>query len=229
MKLACTSSAFADAIQRGDLTQLEFLDYAARELRSDGVVLDVLHFPRTDDDYLAQVKKMAVDYGQTIAALWSADAFAPDAARQRALLSMARTLGAPLLAGPLASETALSWAAQAQSLGEAAQSAKASNVVLAVRNAAGTFAASSADCKRVSKETDSAWLRFGLDPAAFDGASNALDLSERVVLLWSGDASPSTFIAEWGEFHGFTVVESREKSAHRTWRRALSEFELNRT
>ena len=69
MKLACASSALHHAIERGDLTQLEFIDLCARELACDGVVLDVRHFPRTDDDYLAQIKKMAADRGLTVAAL----------------------------------------------------------------------------------------------------------------------------------------------------------------
>ena len=69
MKLACASSSLHRDIERGELTQLEFFDLCARELACDGVVLDVRHFPRTDDDYLAQVKKMAADRGLTIAAL----------------------------------------------------------------------------------------------------------------------------------------------------------------
>src|SRR5579863_9211938 len=69
MKLACASSSFHRDIERGELTQLEFLDLCARELACDGVVLDVRHFPRTDDDYLAQIKKMATDRGLSIAAL----------------------------------------------------------------------------------------------------------------------------------------------------------------
>src|SRR5215469_1212812 len=68
VKLACSSSAFDQALQSGRLTQLEFLDLAARELRVDGIVLDARHFPRTDSDYLAQIKKMAADTCLTIAA-----------------------------------------------------------------------------------------------------------------------------------------------------------------
>ena len=51
MKVASASSAFDRAIERGDLTQLEFIELSARELAVDGVVLDARHFPRTDDDY----------------------------------------------------------------------------------------------------------------------------------------------------------------------------------
>lgn len=229
MKLAATSRAFAEALDRGDLTQLEFLDCAAIELCVDGVVLDVRHFPRGDDDYLAQVKKMTIDAGLTIAALASDDAFSSDMTAMQRALAMAQMLGAPLLAGRLASETALSRAVQGERLSDAARAAKAANVVLAVRNAPGTFAATSSDCKRLSKETDSAWLRFGLDSAAFDAASSSIELAERTVLLWSGASQPEDLIAAWSAFRGFTVVESDEKSAHRRWRVALAAFELNRT
>ena len=75
MKLACASSALGREIESGELTQLEFLDLCARELECDGVVLDVRHFPRTDSDYLAQIKKMATDWGLTIAALSDASLF----------------------------------------------------------------------------------------------------------------------------------------------------------
>ena len=67
MKLACASGALNREIESGELTQLEFLDLCARDLASDGVVLDVRHFPRTDGDYLAQLKKMAADRGLDIA------------------------------------------------------------------------------------------------------------------------------------------------------------------
>ena len=55
MKLACASGALHREIESGELTQLEFLDLCARELGCDGVVLDVRHFPRADDDYLSLI------------------------------------------------------------------------------------------------------------------------------------------------------------------------------
>ncbi|MGH8163526.1 MAG: hypothetical protein ACREP1_04245, partial [Rhodanobacteraceae bacterium] len=69
MKLACSSTAFDRELRDGDLTQLEWIDRCARELAADGLVFDVAHFPRTDADYLAQVKKMCADLGLTVAAV----------------------------------------------------------------------------------------------------------------------------------------------------------------
>jgi sugar phosphate isomerase/epimerase len=234
MKLACTSSAFAGALDRGDLTQLEVLDHAARELSIDGIVLDVRHFPRTDDDYLAQVKKMATDLGLTIAALESSDFFISDIPAMQRVLAMAVAVGSPLVAAPLGTETALPWSAQLAKLSDAAGLAKAANVTLALRNATGTFASSVHDCKRVSKETDSAWLRYGTQPAAFDAGSDATDLAERTVLLWA-DAlgAPEPLISAWPSYLGFVVLTGNAPVAEMTnairrWRIAHASFALDR-
>lgn len=234
VKLAIASSACSGAIDRGDLTQLEFIDAAARELRADGVVLDVRHFPRTDGDYLAQIKKMAVDLGLCVAALESEDFFRLDERAMRDQLGWASGAGAPLLTARVAAETAMPWSEQLARIGVATGLAKAANVTLAVRNAAGTFAASAHDCKRVSKEADSAWLRFALEPAAFDAASEWTPLLERTVLGWE-DASSQPHYERWGDFNGFVtlggsgataIVEMNE--AMRRWRTARANFELNR-
>jgi sugar phosphate isomerase/epimerase len=223
MKFACASSALHRAFETGDITQLEFLDAAAREMGCDGVVLDDRHFPRTDGDYLAQVKKMAADLGLCIAALAS-DAFfsaSPDA--MRAAIDRALALGAPLLTGRLGSETVSSWSDQLGKLGVASSFAKSANVTLALRNAAHTVAATSHDCKRVIKETDSAWLRYGLEPAAFDAASDPLVLAPKTVLLW-WDAQSAPQFTGWEQFRGFLALDRADGGATPAEMR-----ELNRT
>ena len=161
MKLACASGAFHRAFERGDLTQIEFLELCAREIACDGVVLDARHFPRTDSDYLAQIKKMATDLGLDIAALQDDALFAEADTVTDASLSWARELGAPLVAARLAGERDIPWTEQLMRLNRATAQAKTANVTLAVRNARETYAAGVTECKRVSKEADSAWLRFG--------------------------------------------------------------------
>jgi sugar phosphate isomerase/epimerase len=234
MKLACASASFHRDIERGELTQLEFLDLCARELACDGVVLDVRHFPRTDGDYLAQVKKMATDRGLSIAALSDPVFFASAAERMTEMLSRALDLGAPLLAAPLTAEIDASWSDQLGNLGAATALAKARNVTLALRNAQGTFAATVHDCKRVAKEADSAWLRFGPQPHLLDAASDPRALAPNTVLLWS-DVSVQTqrsiaeTVAGFGDFRGHLVLD--ESSGHASaaqltaaieeWRRAI--------
>src|SRR3984885_3443121 len=105
MKLAVASSGFHHSLESGELTQLEFLDLCARDLACDGVVLDVRHFPRTDGDYLAQVKKMAADRGLGVAALADAAFFGFEESAMAEAFEVAAAIGAPLLAGELVRET----------------------------------------------------------------------------------------------------------------------------
>jgi hypothetical protein len=237
MKLSCASSAFHAALERGDLTQLEFLDLCARELACDGVVLDVRHFPRTDGDYLAQVKKMAADLGLDVAALRDDAFFGASEEAMNAALQQALAIGAPLLSSGLGLETERSWSEQLERLNSATGLAKAANVTLALRNAPGTFAASIHDCKRVSKEADSAWLRFGLEPLALEAASEPAALESKVVLLWSGlHDDARSLVAQFESFRGHLALDASDgdadaaqmKSAIRTWRIAQNDFELNR-
>ena len=240
MKLACASSALHRTIAEGELTQLEFLDACAQDLAADGIVLDVRHFPRLDDEYLAQVKKMAADRGLTIAAIGDAAFFTGD--RSEATLRLAVSVGAPLVAAPLCSETHSSWSEQLARLSSATSLAKSFNVTLAVRNAPGTFAATTHDCKRVAKETDSAWLRFGPEPRAFDAASDPAALASNSVLLWSNvgdenERSVGDVVHGFAQFRGHLALDEPSgdaglpemQSAIRSWRTALASLALNRT
>ncbi len=235
MKLACTSGAFHAVIESGGLTQLEFLDFCAREAACDGIVFDVRHFPRTDDEYLAQLKKMATDRGLTVAALADAGFFGAPQERMAAVLDWAVALGAPLIAAPLAREVECAWSEQLERLGVAATLAKTRNVTLALRNAPDTFAATTHDCKRVAKETDSAWLRFGPEPLRLDAASDPRVLAPNSVLLWSdvrldAESTVARVVEIFADFRGHAVLDDAcgEASAAgistavRRWRTALA-------
>ena len=234
MKLACASGALHREIESGELTQLEFLDLCARELGCDGVVLDVRHFPRTDDDYLAQVKKMATDWGLSLAAVSDSTFFCSEQEYVMRILGHAAALGAPLVAAPLALQTECSWSEQLERLAVATSLAKRFNITLALRNAPQTFAAGSADCKRVVKETDSAWLRYGPQPQELDAASDAQALAPNTVLLWSGvrQQTEQTVAAEmraFADFRGYVAIDEpsgavtveRLAAALAQWRDAL--------
>ncbi|HEY6326096.1 MAG TPA: hypothetical protein VIW73_06230 [Candidatus Cybelea sp.] len=234
MKLACASSSFHREIERGELTQLEFLDLCARELACDGVVLDVRHFPRSDDDYLAQVKKMATDRGLSVAALADPSFFASAPERMREVLRCAEALGAPVVAAPLEREVSGSWSDQLARLGVATSLAKTLNVTLAVRNAPETFAAGTHDLKRVAKEADSAWLRFGPEPETLDAGSDAATLQPNTVLLWSdvgqSGGSIGDTVAAFAGFLGHVALDERSGAADaalaaaalRRWREVLN-------
>ncbi|MBV8149873.1 MAG: hypothetical protein JO092_12325 [Candidatus Eremiobacteraeota bacterium] len=185
---------------------------------------------------------MATDRGLCVAALLDSVFFDGSEGRARETLRKAVALGAPLVAGPLANETEMSWSDQLARLGAATSLAKESNVTLAVRNAPHTFAASTHDCKRVVKETDSAWLRFGPEPRAFDAASEPSALATNSVLLWSnvGDETERSIgdvIGGFGSFRGHLVLDEPSgdaakgdlRSAMRSWRIALASLTLDRT
>ncbi|HEY9086447.1 MAG TPA: hypothetical protein VIN40_11015 [Candidatus Tyrphobacter sp.] len=215
MRLACASGAFDRAFERGDLTQLEFIDACARELTCDGVVLDVRHFPRADNDYLAQLKKMTTDLGLSVAAYADDTFFLAGADGMAAALERAWRLGAPLVSSRLARETEIPWSAQLEGIARASALAKGANVTLAVRNAPGTFAATTHDCKRVAKEGDSAWLRFGLQPGVLDATSDPATLLNHTVLLWCDAALPPDRdrISAFAAFRGFLALDRSDGAA----------------
>ena len=221
MKLAYASSAFARAIDRGDCTQIEFVELCAREFACDGVVLDAVQFPRTDDNYLAQLRKMAADLGLDIAAVSDRVFCTGDEDAMRATLDLANALGAPLIAAPLAAETALSWSDQRERLAAATSLAKRANVTLALRNATGTFAASAHDLKRATKEADSAWLRYGLEPAALDAADLAAVAGDTVLLWADVTADPQSF-SSFGTFRGYLALDDLAGATQATQAKARS-------
>jgi hypothetical protein len=222
MKLAGSSASFETAIAARDLTQLEWLDLAARELALDGVVFDARHFPRLDDEYLAQLKKMATDLGLTVAGL-SCDAIladAEDAADDaERWLAVAAQLAAPLVLSrtPPAADQAGAWNDLAAAAKTASRVAKRLNVTVAVRNAPGTLCSGAADLKRLAKDVDSAWLRFALDARALDPPEPPEPLIPKTVVaahatrsldaLESDEPDLGGVLPTLGDFRGFLVVD----------------------
>src|SRR5271165_2973645 len=172
MKIACSSASFGAALDAGELTQLEWLDLCANELEVDGVVFDARHFPRTDDEYLAQLLKTATDLGLGIAGL-SADSLFDEGAPS--WLETAKTLRAPLVLAraPAPADDAAAWTRFSARAKAKAGEGKALNVTLALRNAPATLCANAADLRALAKDVDSAWLRFALDLAALESSEAA--------------------------------------------------------
>ncbi len=232
MKLACSSTAFNERLRNGDLTQLEWIDACARELAADGVVFDVRHFPRTDTDYLAQIKKLSADLGLSVAALRHDGLFTADSAHMEQALEMALAIAAPLLAAVLPPVTAAPWNAVLAHLSEAAALAKRFNVTIALRNQPHSFAAGVHDMKRVMKEADSAWLRYGPEFETLEEGSDPSELLSKTVLVWhefsqTSDPAIARLRANLGSYRGFLVldaaqgdadVQSMKKAVDRIWR-----------
>jgi hypothetical protein len=234
MKIACSSASFADAIAEGRLTQLEWLDLSANELEVDGVVFEAAHFPRRDGEYLAQLRKACVDLGLTVAAL-AEDAFGETSASDA--FERAQALGAPLLLlrAPAASSDPEAWGRFAEGAKAASKLAKACNVTLALRNAPQTLCENGADLKRLAKDVDSAWLRFGPDLRSL-GADEAPSLMPKSVIATysiaeitrfasDGDADATSVLRALQRFRGFVVLERTDLSGGRdAYHAALERF-----
>ncbi|HZX68786.1 MAG TPA: hypothetical protein VFE70_07870 [Candidatus Elarobacter sp.] len=163
MRIAVSSSTFRRPLAAGDLTQLEWLERCASALDVDGVLADVADFPRTDGEYTAQLRKIAVDLGLVPLGLDSAGLFERDAAAARdRVLALATGFGALVVRsalpapGELPPATYVEAVATAKALGRAA---KAANVTLLVAPAPGTIGEDFAAVKRLIKDADSAWVR----------------------------------------------------------------------
>lgn len=216
VKIATSSTSFARAIAAGELSQLEWLDVCANELEVDAAVFDAAHFPRTDDDYLAQLKKLAVDLGLTVAAV-AADLFGSDGERW---LAVALRLGASLVLAyaPPENDDAGAWGAFADIVKARSREAKRSNVTIGLSNAPRTLCTSVADLRRIAKDVDSAWLRFAPDPLAPGAGDDVAAVLAKSVLVRATIADVTTFarddervaaalIRELARFRGCVLLE----------------------
>jgi sugar phosphate isomerase/epimerase len=170
--------------------------------------LSVEHFPRRDDDYLAQIKKLCVDRCLTIAAVnsalpFGAGAIDPHIDELKLSIDIAERIGAPLArfaCGAAEGSPGIAWRELVRGLKSACEHAKKRNVTLAVLPRAGSLISTDADVKRALKECDSAWLRLAL-PAVPDWEPLARDA---VVMVME----PAGFdIAAALRFRGFISLE----------------------
>ena len=220
MKLCCSSRSYARSLQSGALTQLEWLDRCAGELALDGVEFAAAHFPRTDGDYLAQLKKLCVDRGLTAASVAVDIPFGEgDVDRQASEIATwidrALALGAPVLrfsSGTATGSPPVAWRELVRGLKAACAAAKERNVTLAVLPKQATQIASPSEVRRALKECDSAWLRVALSTAQLMGAlaGEWEDLIEdTVIVVWDGQTDEREGVAALRRrgYIGFVSVE----------------------
>lgn len=171
MKIAVSSSPFRAALRAGTLTHLEWLEGCASRLAADGVAFALADLPRTDAEYAAQAKKVAVDLGLVPVALEVPGLLDPagSAASRTEALALAGALGVLLVSGTAGPPGELPpkmfvWTVEvAKAL---AAQAKAANVTVVVAPAAGTIAPDLAGVRHLLKDVDSAWLRYEADVGA---------------------------------------------------------------
>lgn len=163
MRIAVSSSSFRRPLAAGDLTQLEWVERAATVLGVDGVVADIAHFPRLDRDYVAQLRKIAVDlgivpFGVDAPALLDAAAQPDD----MTTLSVAREFGALVVRLVLPAPGDVPPAdfnAAVARVKAASRLAKTANVTLIIPALEGTLGGDEAAVLHLLKDVDSAWVR----------------------------------------------------------------------
>jgi hypothetical protein len=173
VRIAVSSSTFRRPLAAAELTQLEWLEGCASSLAVDGVLADVADFPRRDAEYVAQLRKVAIDLGLVPFGLDAAGLLDPAAAAEHdAIFSIAVGFGAAVVRTTLPAPGDVPPAAFAAAVAagkELGRAAKAANVTVVVAAAPGTLGEDLAGIKRLLKDVDSAWLRAcppALDPAA---------------------------------------------------------------
>jgi hypothetical protein len=224
MKVAVSSSSFARPLAAGELTQLEWLERCASELAADGVIFAREHFPRTDAEYVAQLKKVAIDLGLVPLALDAGGLLDPDGAAFDEVFALAAGLGvlfvltrlpasgdvppAAFMAGTIAAKAA-------------AREAKRVNVTILATTAPGTLGSDVAEVKHFLKDVDSAWLRLAVpgnfDQAGLGGRDRALVvlLAERQTPETLAEDARSWFALE-GTVDVARVAALRDAAAKKT-------------
>ncbi len=215
MQLCCSTSSYQRTIAAGGLTQLEWVDRCARELPVDGVEFDARFFPRTDDDYLAQLKKLCADRCLTVAsttAIVSLGGDDVDSVLGTFLpwVDRALAIGAPLLrfeSGLASGSPGIAWREFVRGLKVACAHAKLRNVTLALQaGSGGALVASPADVRRALKECDSAWLRVSMRAADLLGAGSAEWrelMDETVIATTEAGAAEEIAALEAAGYRGF--------------------------
>jgi hypothetical protein len=169
----------------GDLTQLEWLENCASQLGADGIVFERSHFPRTDPEYVAQLRKMAIDLGLVPVAVADGRLFEPDRdeADRLSSIELAAGIGALFILArlpppgdvPPATFVAAVGAAKA-----AVRAAKSANVTLLAQAVPATLGADATALRHFLKDVDSAWLRYALPAGA---ERHVLGVRDRVLLV----------------------------------------------
>ena len=163
VRIAVSSSTFRRPLAAAELTQLEWLERCASVLGADGVLAAVEDFPRRDAEYVAQLRKVAIDLGLVPFGLDAPGLLEPAAAAEReAVLALATGFGAAVLRTTLPPPGEVPPAMFVEVVGLAkafARAAKAANVTVLVAEAPGTLGADFDGVKHLLKDVDSAWLR----------------------------------------------------------------------
>ncbi|MBV8750414.1 MAG: hypothetical protein JO103_11965 [Candidatus Eremiobacteraeota bacterium] len=192
MRIAVSSSTFRRPLAGGALTQLEWVERCASLLGADGVLADIADFPRTDGEYVAQLRKVAVDLGLVPFGIDAPSLLDPaaTAAFRDEVVAIAAGFGAavirtvPSAPGEVPPATFVETVRAAKAL---ARAAKGANVTVLVAAAPGTLGEDLAGVKHLLKDVDSAWLRAAPSALVAPGAIGPKDRHPAFIATASDD------------------------------------------
>ncbi len=208
MRIVIPGSSSHASFVAGSLTQLEWVEHCASDLGADGVLPALADFPRTDSEYVAQLRKVCIDlgvvpFGIEVAGLL--DPQMPSDAREAAF-ALAVAFGALVMRTQLPTPGDVPPAAFNQAVGLAktvARMAKGVNVTLIVGAAAGTLGADLTAVRHLAKDVDSAWLR----PLPYADELARMGAKDRVPAcrIRAGEPLPN--------LHGWAILELMDGTA----------------
>lgn len=164
MRIAVSSSTFRRPFAAAELTQLEWLERCASVLGADGVIAGLSDFPRRDAEYVAQLRKVAIDLGLVPFGLDAPGLLEPGADGEgwEAVFTLASGFGAAVVRTALPAPGEVPPATFVEVTGVAkrlSRAAKAANVTVLIAPAPGTLGADLDGVKHLLKDVDGAWLR----------------------------------------------------------------------
>jgi hypothetical protein len=197
VRIAISSSSFRRPLALRELTQLEWVERCASALEADGIVAAVADFPRVDGEYVAQLRKVAIDLGLVPFGLDAPALLDPTAAPGSAaeILALANAFGASVVRTVLpvpGDVPPASFVEAVAAAKQASRAAKAANVTLVVAAAPGTLGEDVSEVKHLLKDVDSAWLR-ACPPALTDPA--AISAKDRFPALMATTADDPAGVA----------------------------------
>ncbi len=180
MRIAVSSSTFRRPLEAGGLTQLEWIERCASVLGADGVVTALSDFPRFDDEYVAQLRKVAIDLGIVPFGIDAPGLLDPagDPAAIEHAVTVAKGFGAAVIRTappPPGDVPPATFVATVRAAKVLSRAAKAANVTVVVSVVPGTIGGDLAALRHLLKDADSAWLRPCPTPLGEPGQLGARD------------------------------------------------------
>lgn len=175
MKIGCTSWSFRNSLEKGKLDSIQWIKKCALELKLDGIEFLDKFVPRTDENYLKEIKKLCADLYLDIFLVSACPVLGKeDIEEHKAQINYLKQwidigfyMGAPIvryLAGPKEGEK--SWDLMIEATKECVGYAQKKGIILAIENHSG-MGETCEEILRIFEAINSPWLKLCLDTGNF--------------------------------------------------------------